>query len=100
MAFLHTPYIKPDDVELERSVEAGESCDRMNSIEHASIAETHSDRDKVNDPQAQPWSEVMTQRVTNITTGFCPGDTFWSVGIIRLCDIARTVDASWTRAMV
>ena len=100
MVFLHTPYVKLDEVKLELSVEAGESCDRMNSIEHASIAETHSDRDKVNDPQAQPWRELMTQRMTNITTGFCPGDTFWSVGMNRFCDIARAVDASWIRAIV
>lgn len=81
MAFLHTPYSKPGDVELERFSEAGKSCECVDPHEYVSIAENYSDRDKLNDPRAQLWGELMTQGVTNITTGLCGGDPCWSVGI-------------------
>lgn len=81
MAFLHTPYAKPD-VELERSALAGDSAEYVDADETASVVENHADIDKVNHPQAQSWSEFMEHRVTNIPTGFCRGDPRWRVSII------------------
>lgn len=82
MAFLHTPYSKPDDAELEPFAEAGESGDEIDPHDHASITENDPDRDKVNPPQAQLWGESIMQRVTNTITGFCGTDTCWRGGII------------------
>lgn len=82
MAFLHTPYSKPDDVELELFAEPEKSFERMDSDGYASIAENHIDLDKVNSLQAQIFGESLAQGMTNTTTGFCGGDTLWTVGMV------------------
>ena len=81
MTFLHTPYVKPNDLELERFAAAGR-CEHVDPDEYASMTGNLSDRDKVNNLQAHSWGWLMTQRVTNTNTGFRGRDTCWRIGII------------------
>lgn len=69
LAFLRTPYVKPDADEL--FAEAGKSNENVDVDEYPSIDYSHLDLDKVNLLQAQFFGENTIQGLTNTTIGIC-----------------------------
>ena len=91
MDYLHTPYVKPDDVEVERlPADAEKSWEETNADGDASIADNHSDdRDKVNFLQAQALRGCVTrdERVTNTIIGISDGVGTWATGKTRIQEL-------------
>lgn len=69
MVFLHTPYLKPHDIEPELALEAEELDGETCLGDEDSNADRRLDLDKVNPLQAQLLIKHVKPKVTNCTAG-------------------------------